>query len=214
MKQLKTRRMPHMKSKGWTLIAAGLLLTLNHVNAQIRQPLPTGQVPKAYTGVQAGAAPTFKPKPTGQIAPEVPGQPVGTLPQPATTTQKVPEVQNLGFESYTAPATQAGMVPKVNTSQDPRVMPERYQPDAGQPQPVVTTEQFIQQVQTQQLPSTGAYAPADQTVPAQTNAQSTPGTVVNTSQPTQPGQGNMPAPTPQLPQSNTPKAAPQRVDPN
>ena len=89
----------------------------------------TGQVPKAYSGQQSRPATVNQPKPTGQIAPQVPGQPLGSLPQQAPATQPQPasnQVQNLGFEPVNA--NPQGQVPKVNTNQDQRTMPERYQP--------------------------------------------------------------------------------------
>jgi hypothetical protein len=215
--------MPHMKSKVLTAAAvAGLLFATNIANAQVRQPAPTGQVPRAYSGAQSAPAATFKPKPTGQIAPEAPGQ-LGTIVQPAPAVapvQKVSEVQDLGFEVNSRPATPQGMVPKVNTSQDPRTMPERYQPQVTQQQSAVTSGQ-IQQLQTQQVPAAGVpvagapatgvpaagtptYAPASQTAPAQTTTPA--------GQPVQQqGQVNTQSTAPQP--SGAPRAASQRVDP-
>ncbi|WP_342087480.1 hypothetical protein [Dyadobacter sp. OTU695] len=216
-----------MKSKVLTVAAAaGLLFAVNHANAQVRQPAPTGQVPRAYTGAQSAPAATFKPKPTGQIAPEAPGQ-LGTIVQPAPAVapvQKVSDVQDLGFEVNSRPASQQGSVPKVNTSQDPRTMPERYQPQVIQQQPATAAGQ-VQQVQMQQVPSTGipvtgtpagtpagaapaagspaagTYAPASQTTAPATTGRSVPQQVqINT-------QSTVPQP------STAPKAASQRVDP-
>lgn len=221
--------MPHMKSKVLTVAAAaGLLFAVTDTHAQVRQPAPTGQVPKAYSGVQSAPTATYKPQPTGQIAPEAPGQ-LGTIAQPAPASapvQKVSDVQDLGFEVNSRPVTQQGTVPKVNTSQDPRTMPERYQPQVVQ-QPSAATSG---QVQTQQLPAyvpttgtpaagtpaagtpaatgapAGVYTPATQASPAQTAAPATTG------QPApQPGQVNTQAPRPS--QYSVPKAATQRVDP-
>lgn len=206
-----------MKSKVLTVAAAaGLLFALNNANAQVRQPAPTGQVPRAYSGVQSAPAATFKPKPTGQIAPEAPGQ-LGTIVQPAPVVapgQKVPEVQDLGFEVNSRPATQQGAVPKVTTSQDPRTMPERYQPQIIQQQSAAAPGQ-VQQVQMQQAPAagvpatgaaTGTYAPASQTTPAQTTTPATTGQGV-------PQQGQVNARSAASQPSGAPKAAPQRVDP-
>lgn len=207
--------MPHMKSKVLTVAAAaGLLFALNTANAQVRQPAPTGQVPKAYSGVQSAPAATFKPKPTGQIAPEAPGQ-LGTIVQPAPAAapvQKVSDVQDLGFEVNSRPATQQGMVPKVNTSQDPRTMPERYQPQVIEQQSAATTGQ-IQQVQMQQAPATGTratgtYTPGTQSAPVQATTTTPAGQAVPQS-----GQVNSPSTAPQPYQSSAPKAATQRVDP-
>lgn len=212
-----------MKSKVLTVATvAGLLFAMNHANAQVRQPAPTGQVPRAYTGAQSSPAATFKPKPTGQIAPEAPGQ-LGTIVQPAPAVapgQKVSDVQDLGFEVNSRPVTQQGMVPKVNTSQDPRTMPERYQPQVVQQQPATVSGQ-VQQVQMQQVPSTGTpatgtpaagapaagtYAPASQTAPSQTTTPATTGRGVQ-----QQGQFNTQSAVSQP--SGAPKAASQRVDP-
>lgn len=207
-----------MKSKVLTVATvAGLLFAMNHANAQVRQPAPTGQVPRAYTGAQSSPAATFKPKPTGQIAPEAPGQ-LGTIVQPAPAVapgQKVSDVQDLGFEVNSRPVTQQGMVPKVNTSQDPRTMPERYQPQVVQQQPATVSGQ-VQQVQMQQVPSTGVpatgapaagtYAPASQTAPSQTTTPATTGRGVQ-----QQGQFNTQSAVSQP--SGAPKAASQRVDP-
>lgn len=217
--------MPHMKSKVLTAAAvAGLLFTMNNANAQVRQPAPTGQVPRAYSGAQSAPAASFKPKPTGQIAPEAPGQ-LGTIVQPAPAAapvQKVSEVQDLGFEVNSRPVTQQGSVPKVNTSQDPRTMPERYQPQLIQQQSAAASGQ-VQQTQMQQTPSngtsrvgtsgmgtpsTGAYAPATQMSPAQGTSQPTTGQTVP-----QQGQVNAQSPTSQPTQYGAPKAAHQRVDP-
>ena len=200
--------MPHMKSKVLTVAAtAGLLFAMNTAHAQVSQPAPSGQVPKAYSGAQSSPAATYKPKPPGQIAPEAPGQ-LGTIVQPAPApVQKVSDVQDLGFEVNSRPSTPQGMVPKVNTSQDPRTMPERYQPQVVQQQTTVTTEQ-VQQVQMQQAPVTGTYAPGTQTAPAQTPTTTTTGQAVP-----QPGQANTQSPVSQPSQTNAPKAAPQRVAP-
>lgn len=212
-----------MKSKVLTVAAAaGLLFAVNHANAQVRQPAPTGQVPRAYTGAQSAPAASFKPKPTGQIAPEAPGQ-LGTIVQPAPAVapvQKVSDVQDLGFEVNSRPASQQGAVPKVNTSQDPRTMPERYQPQVIQQQSATAAGQ-VQQVQMQQVPSAGipvtgspaagspaagspaagTYAPASQTTAPATVGRSVP----------QQGQINTQSTIPQP--STAPKAASQRVDP-
>ncbi|SEI99209.1 hypothetical protein SAMN05216327_105156 [Dyadobacter sp. SG02] len=209
--------MPHIKSKVLTVAAtAGLLFVLNQADAQVRQPAPTGQVPKAYSGAQSAPAASYKPKPTGQIAPEAPGQ-LGTIVQPAPAAapvQKVSDVQDLGFEVNTRPVNQQGMVPKVTTSQDPRTMPERYQPQViGQPSATASGEV---QVQTQQVPvaptagspatGTGAYAPATQVSPNQSNA--TNGQAVP-----QQGQANTQSATPQTTPSGTTRPAVQRVAP-
>jgi len=225
-KHLMKTTMPHMKSKVLTVAAtAGLLFTLNQAHAQVRQPAPTGQVPKAYSGAQSSPAASYKPKPTGQIAPEAPGQ-LGTIVQPAPAAapvQKVSEVQDLGFEVNSRPVNQQGMVPKVNTSQDPRTMPERYQPQViGQPS---TTAAGEIQVQTQQLPamgttgfgtpaagspaaSTGTYTPATQTGPAQTAQPATTGQTIP-----QQGQVNTQSAMPQTAPSGTARPAVQRASP-
>ncbi|GGH28690.1 hypothetical protein GCM10007423_15460 [Dyadobacter endophyticus] len=192
--------MPHIKSKILTIAAAtGLVLAVNHADAQVRQPAPTGQVPKAYTGAQSSSA-AFRPKPTGQIAPETPGR-LGVIVQPAPApTQRVSEVQDLGFEGKSRTDAQQGMVPKVNTTQDPLTMPERYQPQVSQQQSAAASGQVI--IQTQQAPAAGTYAPATQTAPAPvTTGQTVP----------QQGQVNTPATASQP--SGAPKTAAQRVDP-
>lgn len=208
--------MPHMKFKVSTVAAvAGFLFAVTHANAQVRQPAPTGQIPKAYSGVQSAPPATYKPQPTGQIAPEAPGH-LGTIVQPAPAAapvQKVSDVQDLGFEVNSRPVTKQGMVPKVNTSQDPRTMPERYQPQATQQQSGATSGQV--QVQLQQAPAgtpgvgtpAGTYAPATQTAPVQT-APATSGQPAS-----QPGQVNASAASPRPSQYSVPKAASQRVDP-
>lgn len=198
-----------MKCKVLTVAAAaGLLFAINDTHAQVRQPAPTGQVPKAYSGVQSAPTATYKPQPTGQIAPEAPGQ-LGTIVQPAPAaapTQKVSQVQDLGFEVNSRPVTQPGMVPKVNTSQDPRTMPERYQPQVIQQQRAGTAGQ----VQTQQAPVTGVPAAGSTTPGAYT-----PGTRTTTSgrATSQPGQANTQPTASQPYPSSAPKAATQRVDP-
>lgn len=214
--------MPHMKIKVSTVAAAaGFLFAVTHANAQVRQPAPTGQIPKAYSGVQSAPAATYKPQPTGQIAPEAPGH-LGTIVQAAPVAapvQKVSDVQDLGFEVNSRPVTKQGMVPKVTTSQDPRTMPERYQPQATQQQSGATSGQV--QVQLQQAPAgtpgvgtssvatpTGTYTPATQTSPVQTTAPATTGQPVS-----QPGQVNTPATSPRPSQYSVPRAASQRVDP-
>ncbi|SDD59577.1 hypothetical protein SAMN04487996_101401 [Dyadobacter soli] len=206
--------MPHMKSKVLTVAAAaGLLFAVTSAHAQVRQPAPTGQVPRAYSGVQSAPAATYKPKPTGQIAPEAPGQ-LGTIVQPAPAVapvQKVSDVQDLGFEVNSRPVNQQGMVPKVNTSQDPRTMPERYQPQVIQQQSAVTAGQ-VQQVQMQQVPTTGAPAAGS---PAAGSPAAGTSTVGSPAQGTQaaPAQTTMPTNTgrtiPQPGQVNTQSVAPQ-----
>ncbi|GGM93196.1 hypothetical protein GCM10010967_27880 [Dyadobacter beijingensis] len=217
--------MPHKKSKiRLAAFAAGLALAWNTSHAQVRQPAPTGQIPKAYSGAQSAPGATYKPKPTGQIAPEAPGQ-LGTIVQPAPAaapTQKVSDVQDLGFEVNSRPSTNQGSVPKVNTSQDPRTMRERYQPEVVQ-QPGTAT----QQVQTAQ-PAQGTAAPATGTAssgtyapgissPAgtQTGTQATPGQssrqATSGQSATPVGQTQSPAVQPGT--SGPPKAATQRVDP-
>lgn len=226
LKHLNMKAMPHMKSKVLTVAAAaGLLFAFNTANAQVRQPAPTGQVPMAYSGVQSAPAATFKPKPTGQIAPEAPGQ-LGTIVQPAPAAapvQRVSDVQDLGFEVNSRPATQQGMVPKVNTSQDPRTMPERYQPQVIEQQSAATAGQ-IQQVQLQQAPvmstpASGAPAAGSPAAGSTTLGTYTPGTQSTTT--TVPAgqavqqsrQVGSQSATPQPYQSSAPKAATQRVDP-
>lgn len=141
-----------MKSKVMPMMAtAALLLAFGTVQAQTTQATrttqatqttqttqaaPTGQVPKAYTGVHSAPATSFKPKPTGQIAPEAPGQ-LGTIVQPAPATapeQKVSEVQDLGFEVNSRPSTQKDKTQKAASSQDTRTTT----------QPVQQTTQSVQ----------------------------------------------------------------------
>jgi hypothetical protein len=215
--------MPHMKSKVLTVAAAaGLLFAINNANAQVRQPAPTGQVPKAYSGAQSAPAASFKPKPTGQIAPEAPGQ-LGTIVQPAPAVapvQKVSDVQDLGFEVNSRPVNQQGMVPKVNTSQDPRTMPERYQPQVIQQQSAASGQ--VQQVQMQQVPNTGVptvgttaaglpavgtSVPTSQTSPVQSITQPAAGKPVQ-----QQGRVTPQSTAPQPSSYSAPKAAHQRVD--
>ncbi|MBO9612895.1 MAG: hypothetical protein J7619_09385 [Dyadobacter sp.] len=207
-----------MKSRLLTVAAAaGLLFTIDNVKAQVRQPAPTGQVPRAYSGAQSAPVATFKPRPTGQIAPEAPGQ-LGTIVQPAPAVapvQKMSEVQDLGFEVNSRPVTQQGSVPKVNTSQDPRTMPERYQQQLIQQQSAAAPGQ-VQQVQMQQIPSSGTpgvgapapgtYAPGTQTSPVPNTTQPTTGQAV-------PQQGPATTQSATPTQYSAPKAAHQRVDP-
>lgn len=213
--------MPHANFKLTAVAAAaGLLFATCNAHAQVKQPAPTGQVPKAYTGVQSAPPATFKPQPTGQIAPEAPGH-LGTIVQPAPAAapvQKVSEVQDLGFEVNSRPATQQGMVPKVNTSQDPRTMPERYQPQVIQQPSSAATGQ----VQVQQVPVTGAAAagtpaagsPGGTYSPAQTSPMQNQAPAATSRPTSQPGQVGTQSAAPRPSQRSTPKAATQRVDPN
>lgn len=151
------------------LVSIGTAAINSQANAQARtQPAPTGQVPKAYTGQQGNPNAALQPKPTGQIAPEVPGS-LGTIQQPAATQQatKAAPVQDLGFEVHSRPVTQQGMVPKVNTNQDPRTMPERYQPANTTSRQTTTTEQVIERSET----PIGNTAPATQTAGYPTSPQ-------------------------------------------
>lgn len=157
--------------------AFGLLIPLAEANAQIRQPAPTGQIPKAYSGAQSNPAAGLQPKPTGQIAPEVPGQ-LGVIHQPTQTTtlpaQKVSEVQDLGFEINSKPASQQGMVPKVNTSQDPLTMPERYQPTMPRQTNAINAEQAQQAIeQLQQTQPVRDNATTNGVTSTQTTTQTT-----------------------------------------
>jgi hypothetical protein len=172
--------MPHMKFQHLLVFVSISTAVVNsHASAQSRtQPVPTGQVPKAYTGQQANPNASFQPKPTGQIAPEVPGQPLGTIAQPAPTGQipKAP-VQDLGFEVNSRPVTQQGMVPKVNTTQDPRTMPERYQPASTNQQQTISKEQMDQVIEKWETlpPPNGNASPATPTSGTSQQSQRTPG---------------------------------------
>jgi len=107
-------------------IAGVMVITLISVATQgfaQNRPAPTGQVPKAYSGQQGNPYSGYQPRPTGQIAPAAVGQSPANLPRPAVSTQP----QSLGFEPPKSDITAEGQVPKVNSNQDPRTFPERYQ---------------------------------------------------------------------------------------
>ncbi|WP_439559624.1 hypothetical protein [Dyadobacter sp.] len=202
-------------------ISIALLATANESFSQNR-PAPTGQVPKAYSGQQQGTSSYsgYQPRPTGQIAPAAAGQSPANLPRPASQTQ----VQSLGFEPAKADITAEGQVPKVNSNQDPRTFPERYQSTTTTP-----VEQTVTVQGTQVVPVQGG----TQVIPGQTTQTSVttqtttePGTQpVNTQQTTQPGQVVQPTPAANAqpvqrspsqiqPQSQAPAAgAPKRMEP-
>ena len=155
-----------------TCTALTLTLTITESEAQYR-PAPTGQVPRNSSGQIVRPYAGYQPRPTGQIAPAVAGQPVGTLPQaaPAVPAQNPSTVQNLGFESSTPAVSQEGQVPKVNTNQDPRTFPERYQSTSPVPatQTITIQESQLmpqrtpQEMLPAQTPATTGTSPATQT---------------------------------------------------
>ncbi|WP_031528105.1 hypothetical protein [Dyadobacter crusticola] len=171
-------------------ISIAFLATVNETFAQNR-PAPTGQVPRAYSGQQQGASSYsgYQPRPTGQIAPAVPGQSPANLPRPANTNQ----VQSLGFEQSNADVTAEGQVPKVNSNQDPRTFPERYQSTTTNP-----VEQTITVQGAQMLPAQGG----QQVIPGQTTQTSV--TTQTTTEPaTQPVNGQPVQGTQSFPASNS-----------
>lgn len=180
--------------------AFALLIPLVQVHAQVRQPAPTGQVPKAYSGAQSAPGTALQPKPTGQIAPEVPGQ-LGVIHQPGQPAtlpaQKVSEVHDLGFEVNSKPAAQQGMVPKVTTSQDPLTMPERYQPQVRPQTNTINAEQAQQAIE--QLQQTEPVR-VNGVAPAQTTSQTT---TVTTS--TAPQTGTRTSKSASIPATSSPK---------
>ncbi|KQS28030.1 hypothetical protein [Dyadobacter sp. Leaf189] len=167
-------------------ISIALLATANESFSQ-NKPAPTGQVPRAYSGQQQGTSSYsgYQPRPTGQIAPAVAGQSPANLPRPANLNQ----VQNLGFEPAKADVTAEGQVPKVNSNQDPRTFPERYQSTTTTP-----VEQTVTVQGTQVVPVQGG----QQIIPGQTTQTSI--TTQTTTEPgtqpvnAQPGQVAQPAP--------------------
>jgi hypothetical protein len=201
---------PHMKIAS-LISAATLFITIGtaHCIAQVRnQPAPTGQIARPSSGQPSRPFAGYQPKPTGQIAPagsvQISGAPVTT--QPAQTTQP-------------------GQVPKVNTNQDPRTFPERYQPNAAtQPQVLSNLETQVIQQQQQNPATTTTTTQSSTVIPAEqssasttTTQQTTPGRQVTPVQQTT----TTPPPTAQKspsqiqsikPQSAAP-AASKRVDP-
>jgi hypothetical protein len=144
---------PHMKIAS-LISAATLFITIGtaHCIAQVRnQPAPTGQIARPSSGQPSRPFAGYQPKPTGQIAPagsvQISGAPVTT--QPAQTTQP-------------------GQVPKVNTNQDPRTFPERYQPNAPtQPQVLSNLETQVIQQQQQNPASTTTTTQSSTVIPAE-----------------------------------------------
>lgn len=106
------------------------------------RPAPTGKIPSSGTGQSARPYAEYQPKPTGQI-------------------QGAVQAADPGAVSVPVPVTQEGQVPKVNTSQDPLTMPERYQP-AGQP---------VQQVTEFEQTTTGTPQQAGSNLQVETNVQ-------------------------------------------
>ncbi|MEO6285656.1 MAG: hypothetical protein ABIN80_11390 [Dyadobacter sp.] len=191
--------------------AATMFITIGtaHCIAQVRnQPAPTGQIARPSSGQPSRPFAGHQPKPTGQIAPagsvQITGAPVNTQP---------------------AQPTQAGQVPKVNTNQDPRTFPERYQPSATtQPQVLSNLETQVIQQQQQNPAGTTSTTQSSTVMPAEQN-----GTTTTTTQQNSPNQQvapvqqttTVPPPTAQKspsqiqsmkPQSAVP-AARKRVDP-
>lgn len=191
------------------LVSIGTAAINSQANAQIRtQPAPTGQVPTAYPGQQGNSNAGVQPKPTGQIAPEAPGS-LGTIQQPASTVQapKAAPVQDLGFEVHSRPVTQQGMVPKLNTNQDPRTMQERYQPVNANSTQTITTERVTERSET----PVGNTAPGAQTSGNPQTAQERTSTGQATPSPAKAQTG---AATPQAQQyQNTTPATNRRVEP-
>ena len=106
-----------------SLVAAEAVFSSANAQKISSRPAPTGRIPSSG-GQSAGQFNQYQPKPTGQIQPAVQATDPGAVQTPV-------------------PVVQEGQVPKVNTSQDPLTMPQRYQPSAGQ-----ATEQVIEVQQT------------------------------------------------------------------
>ncbi|MCE7060585.1 hypothetical protein [Dyadobacter sp. CY343] len=217
----------------FTHIAAVTCIALGAVTTQgfaQNRPAPTGQVPKAYSGQQGSAHTGYQPKPTGQIAPAAAGQSPANLPRQAGA----PQVQNLGFEPSRGDITAEGQVPKVNSNQDPRTFPERYQSTTTTPVEQTITVQGGQVLPAQNgQPGTYPVQTTETSVTTQTNTTTVPGAQTNTQQapnrqPAQTGQQvpmngqpqqKSPSQLSTQPQSATPAApaaapgAPKRMDP-
>ena len=119
------------------------------------RPAPTGKIPSSGSGQPARPYSDYQPKPTGQI-------------------QGATQAADPGAVNNPVPAVQEGQVPKINTSQDPITMPERYQPATSQPvEQVIEVEQTTTQTP-QQTQQTGT---ATQT---QTTTQTQNGTTTTT----------------------------------
>jgi hypothetical protein len=178
-----------------TVAAFFLTITAEYSVAQVRsRPAPTGQIARPASGQPARPFAGYQPKPTGQIAPagsvQISGAPVTA--QPAQTIQP-------------------GMVPKVNTNQDPRTFPERYQPDAGtQPQEVLSTleTQVIQQQQQNPASTTTTTTGETSTV---TPGEQTGTTTTTTTQPTSPGQQAVPTQSTTTTQQKTSQKSPSQI---
>ncbi|KAA0993030.1 hypothetical protein [Dyadobacter aurulentus] len=198
-----------------------------------KRPAPTGQVPKAYTGQQSSPYAGYQPRPTGQIAPAAVGQSPANLPRPAVSTQP----QSLGFEPGKSDITAEGQVPKVNSNQDPRTFPERYQSTTttavgqtttavgeqllpaqnGQPgsYPAQSTQT---NVTTQTTQTNGAAAgtqtsTANQQTPASQPAQGSQQVPAQNSQPAQQRSPSQISPQPQSAAPAAAPGAPKRMDP-
>jgi hypothetical protein len=171
------------KMKNTHLVVAISLTLFASAHSAFSQskPAPTGQVPKAYAGQQQGASSYsgYQPKPTGQIAPAVVGQSPANLPRPASMSQ----VQNLGFETPKSDVAAEGQIPKVNSNQDPRTFPERYQSTTTTP-----VEQQTITIGAQVVPAPNS----QQGAPAQ-STQTSVTTQTTTEAGTQPANAQQPA---------------------
>jgi len=147
----------YMKILNVLLVTALISAEAVFVNAYAQRipsrPAPTGKIPSSGTGQTARPYSEYQPKPTGQI-------------------QGAVQAADPGAVSVPVPVTQEGQVPKVNTSQDPLTMPERYQP-AGQP---------VQQVTEFEQTTTGTPQQAGSNLQVETNVQTQRST--STTQPT------------------------------
>ncbi|MCE6990111.1 hypothetical protein [Dyadobacter sp. CY323] len=168
------------------IAAVTLFLFAGNVYAQTRRPAPTGQVPKSYSGQPGSSYSEFKPKPTGQIAPAE-----GTIPQ-QTTNQAASQ---LSGNAQSGGVLQQGQVPKVNSNQDARTFPERYNPN-----PVTQSETTITTQETQTLPGQ--------------NQSTTAGQVIQTDVTTPTEQGNTNSTTTQTPQAGNQQQVNQQQTPN
>ncbi|NIJ53905.1 hypothetical protein [Dyadobacter arcticus] len=127
-----------MKSTNIKFISALLFSTMvfftsvDQVNAQIRRPAPTGQVPKTTTGQQTNPYAGYNPKPTGQIAP-APTPAAPGVQQNQTTDPNVQDQQVIQDPAFTQPV-QTEQTEQVITTQETQTVP------AQQTQPIVNNQ--------------------------------------------------------------------------
>ncbi|MCF2493359.1 hypothetical protein [Dyadobacter chenhuakuii] len=137
------------------MVLAEAFFVESHAQKIGSRPAPTGKIPSSGPGQPARPYSEYQPKPTGQI------QGATQAADPSVVSDPVPVVQQ-------------GQVPKVNTSQDPATMPERYMPATTQPVEQVTE---IEQTTTA-TPQTGSNGQTQTNVQTQngtTTTQTTPG---------------------------------------